>query len=130
RAFERGEIRLDVICVMIVTVVANLAVVVLWLHPGRERAMKWGMTVVVLIAASVVTPVAAELRRSWDVSEDHRNSFSREDEQALARIHEPLLIEVNLSPEDPRLADLDREVLRKLRRVLPELRVVNTSQSM
>src|SRR5207249_8773749 len=55
--------------------------------------------------------------------ENRRNSFSREDETILRRIQQPLTITVVLSPEDPRLADFDQNVLRKLQRVMPRLRV-------
>jgi hypothetical protein len=41
----------------------------------------------------------------------------------LSAIHAPLRVTVNLAPEDPRLADLERGVLRKLRRTLPEVDV-------
>jgi hypothetical protein len=129
RAFERGEIRLDVLAVMLVTVLSNLAVTVVWLHPGRERGTRWAMTLVLLIVTTALTPLAGELRASRDVSEDRRNSFSVPDERALARIRQPVRVEVNLAPEDPRLADLDREVLRKLRRALPNLTVVSTARS-
>jgi ABC-2 type transport system permease protein len=129
RAFERGEVRLDVIAVMLVTVASNLAVAIVWLHPGRERATRWAATVVLLIATTALTPLAGAMRASWDVSEDRRSSFPRPDERALGQIREPVRVEVNLAPEDPRLADLDREVLRKLRRTLPNVAVVNTSRS-
>ena len=129
RAFERGEIRLDVIGVMLVTVVSNLAVAILWLHPGRQRGFRWAVTLGVLVVSTALTALAGDVRGSWDVSEDRRNSFSPADERALSAIRAPVRVEVNLAPEDPRLADLDREVLRKLRRTVPNLVVVNTAQS-
>ncbi|HEU4996840.1 MAG TPA: hypothetical protein VFT29_18615 [Gemmatimonadaceae bacterium] len=129
RALERGEVRLDVIGIMLVTVASNLAVAIVWLHQGRERGFRWAMTLAILVATTVLSPLASASRRSWDVSEDRRNSFSPADERALKSISEPLRVEVNLAPEDPRLADLEREVLRKLRRTLPNVSVVNTAQS-
>ena len=129
RAFERDEIRLDVIGVMLVTVVSNIAVAILWLHPGRQRGFRWAVTLGILVVSSALTALAGDVRGSWDVSEDRRNSFSPADERALSAIRAPVRVEVNLAPEDPRLADLDREVLRKLRRTVPNLVVVNTAQS-
>jgi hypothetical protein len=66
---------------------------------------------------------AAGLRTSWDLSENRRNSFSPADEAALQRISEPLHVTVFLAPEDPRLTDFEQNVLRKLRRNLPQLQV-------
>jgi hypothetical protein len=66
---------------------------------------------------------AANLRASWDFSENRRNSFPRADEAALAQIQQPLIVTVFLSPEDPRLTDLEQNVLKKLRRVLPRVEV-------
>ena len=54
---------------------------------------------------------ASTLRGSWDVSEDRRNSFSRADEAALAHIRQPLTLTAHLAPADPRVEDLEREVL-------------------
>ncbi len=45
------------------------------------------------------------------------------DEETLERIHKPLAVEVHLAPEDPRRVDLDRNVLSKLRRVMPGVSV-------
>lgn len=129
RTFERGEVRLDVIGIMVVTVASNLAVAIVWLHQGRERGLRWAVTLAILVATAVLSPLASASPRSWDVSEDRRNSFSRADEHALRSINEPLRVEVNLAPEDPRLADLDREVLRKLRRTVPNVSVVYTAYS-
>ena len=52
-----------------------------------------------------------------------RNSFSRVDEAALQQIKEPLHITVNLAPEDPRLTDLEQNVLKKLKRNLRDVNV-------
>jgi hypothetical protein len=71
--------------------------------------------------AVIVTGTAATT--SWDTSESRRNSFSRADEAALARIAGPVTIEVHLAPEDPRRVDLDHGALSKLRRVRPDLHV-------
>jgi hypothetical protein len=62
-----------------------------------------------------------------DVSEDRRNSFSAADAQALRAIAKPLDITVRLAPEDPRLADLQRNIVAKLNRVLPRVTVANTA---
>ena len=72
---------------------------------------------------------ASRLRTAWDLSENRRNSFSAADEAALARIRQPLRVTVFLSPEDPRLMDLDRNILAKLARILPEVEIVHAAHS-
>ena len=62
-------------------------------------------------------------RPSWDNSESRDNSFSRADERALRQMRGPLRIVVQLAPEDPRRADLERRALSKLRRVMRDLEV-------
>jgi hypothetical protein len=69
------------------------------------------------------------LPASWDVSENRRNSFSPADEATLKQISQPLRITIALAPEDPRLADFDRDILRKLRRTLPRMQVQNAASS-
>ena len=51
------------------------------------------------------------------------NSFAPADKRALAAIRNPLRITVYLAPEDPRLADLERGVLKKLRRTMRDVDV-------
>ncbi len=123
RAFERGELRLDVTAVVVAVAAGLLALAAAWLHPGRARATRWGRTAAIVALLAVVLPAAARLRPSADASEDRRNSLAPADERALGAVRDPLRITVHLAPEDPRLADLERGVLRKLRRALPTVDV-------
>ena len=123
RTFETGEIRLAIVLVTLALSTGALLLAVIWLHPGRRRRLQVGTTALVMVATAVAAWGAAQPRLSWDVSEDRRNSFFAADERALSLIRAPLRVTVNLAPEDPRLADLERGVLRKLRRTLPEVDV-------
>ena len=123
RTFETGEIRLAIVLVTLALSTGALLLAVIWLHPGRRRGLQVGATMLVVVAAAIAAWGSAQPRMSWDVSEDRRNSFSAADERALSAIHAPLRVTVNLAPEDPRLADLERGVLRKLRRTLPDVEV-------
>ncbi len=123
RAFERGEVRLDVIAVVVVTAAGLLALAAAWLHPGRARAARLARTAALLALMAIALPAAARLRASADASEDRRNSLSAADARALGAVRAPLRVTVHLAPEDPRLADLEGGVLRKLRRALPEVDV-------
>jgi hypothetical protein len=80
------------------------------------------MGVTVVMASAIVT-AAAWLRPSWDFSENRRNSFPPADEAALAQFREPLDVTVYLAGEDPRLVDLERNILSKLSRTVPRLKV-------
>lgn len=123
RFFEQGLLRLSTTLVMILIVVTCFALAVIWLHigqPSGRRILATGVLVVVMMFAAAGV---ANVRASWDLSENRRNSFSRADEAALQQIKEPLHISVNLAPEDPRLTDFEQNVLKKLRRNLDEVRV-------
>lgn len=123
RVFEAGEIRLAIVFVTLVLAVASIALAIVWLHPGRTLRARAIGTAGVIAAAVLVAWLAAHARASWDASEDRRNSFAPADERALAAIRDPLRISVYLAPEDPRLADLERGVLRKLRRTMRDVDV-------
>jgi ABC-type transport system involved in multi-copper enzyme maturation permease subunit len=123
RTFETGEIRVAIVLVTVTLSIACLLLGIIWLHPGRRLRTRVATSAMVVVAASLLVWLAAQPRTSWDVSEDHRNSFSPADERALSSIPAPLHVTVYLAPEDPRLADLERGVLRKLGRTLPRVDV-------
>jgi hypothetical protein len=123
RVFEHGELRLDVVLVTVALVAVLLAFSVTWLRPARATSRRIGVTAVLLAAAALGCVSAGRAHASRDTSEDRRSSFSAADEKALRQITAPLFVTAHLAPEDPRLADLEREVLRKLRRTLPSVRV-------
>ena len=123
RSFEQGLLRLSTVIVIITISVAGFALAVIWLHTGRTLLNRTLATLAVAAVIVVVSIAGASLRSSWDTSENRRNSFSSGDEAALRQIHAPLRITVFLAPEDPRLTDLEQNVLKKLRRVLPRVDV-------
>jgi ABC-2 type transport system permease protein len=127
--FQHGLIRLDQALISLTVITLGLLVASIWIRSGvrvRRRALE---STAVAVAALLVIVVFAQIHASWDVSENRMNSFPRSDEAALARIHDPLSIEVHLAPEDPRRVDLERGVVSKLTRVLPNTRVAYVSQS-
>jgi ABC-2 type transport system permease protein len=123
RFFEHGLLQLNTLVVMLALSLAGFALAVVWLHTGRTlRSRSLGTAIITLVLAAVMIG-AAGLRSSWDLSENRRNSFSPADEAQLRQITAPVHLTVFLSAEDPRLADLEQNVLRKLRRNLPHLQV-------
>jgi hypothetical protein len=129
RSFEQGLLRLSTVVVIASISIAGFALAVIWLHTGRTLVKRSLATLALAVVVVVISIGGASLRASWDTSENRRNSFSRADETALKQIHSPLHIAVFLSPEDPRLSDLEQNVLKKLRRVLPRVDVDYTASS-
>jgi ABC-type transport system involved in multi-copper enzyme maturation permease subunit len=123
RFFEQGLLRLSTTVVMIGLIVSAFALAVVWLHTGRTLRARVFSTLAIAAILAVVMFGASGLRTSWDLSENRRNSFSPADEATLQQIAEPLRVTVFLAPEDPRLTDFEQNVLRKLRRNLPHLKV-------
>jgi hypothetical protein len=124
RVFEHGELRVSTVLVLCALAIGGLAIAGVWMQQGRALSRRvMGASAVVLIVALAST-LFARVRASRDVSEDHRNSFPLADEMALRAIDQPLTITVYLAAEDPRLTDLERGVLAKLRRVMKHVTVV------
>jgi ABC-2 type transport system permease protein len=123
RTFEHGLLRLNVVLVMVVLSCAGFGLASIWLHTGRTVRARSLATLILIVVVALLAWGGANVRASWDLSENRRNSFGVEDEAILKRIDQPLKITVFLSPEDPRLTDFEQNVLRKLRRVLGKLEV-------
>jgi len=123
RSFEQGLLRFNVALVLLLLSCAAVGVAAIWLDTGRAFTSRlWRSLLLVFVTAGLVWG-AANVRRSWDVSENRRNSFSTADEALLRGVDQPLKITVFLAPEDPRLTDFEQNVLRKLRRSLHKLDV-------
>ncbi|HKV34539.1 MAG TPA: ABC transporter permease subunit [Pyrinomonadaceae bacterium] len=123
RSFEQGLLRLNVLLVMLLLSCAAVGVAAIWLDTGRAFRSRLLRSLLLLLIAAGLIWGAANARRSWDMSENRRNSFSAVDEAALRQVNQPLKITVFLAPEDPRLTDFEQNVLKKLRRSLGKLDV-------
>lgn len=123
RSFEQGLLRFNVLVVMLLLSGAAIGLATIWLDTGRVFRSRLCRSALLLLVAAGLILAAANVRQSWDVSENRRNSFSAADEAALRRIDQPLKITIFLAPEDPRLTDFEQNVLRKLRRSLGKLEV-------
>ncbi|WP_206664732.1 ABC transporter permease subunit [Dankookia rubra] len=123
RGFEGGLLALPAVLGMLIAAAALVALAVVWLPPGRPVPRKLALSAAVLAAAAALSLASAQARLYADLSESRRNSFAPGDEAALRRLSEPLAITVHLSPDDPRLADFERQVLGKLRRLVPRISV-------
>ena len=95
----------------------------IWLAPWRGAKRQAAMTLQAMALVAVALYGGSRIRAAWDVSENRRNSFTARDEEALSKIGAPLRVTVFLAAEDPRLMDLERSILSKLARILPEVTV-------
>jgi ABC-type transport system involved in multi-copper enzyme maturation permease subunit len=123
RSFERGLIRTDALVVMLAIGLAGLLIAAVSLNLRASVRLRVARSLGVLAVLVPVVVGASLMRGASDVSEDRRNSFSPADERALRAIPGPLHVSVHLAAEDPRLADLRINVLDKLQRLLPSMKV-------
>jgi hypothetical protein len=123
RVFEQGEFRLSTVVVTLTLGLAIFVLAAVWLTLRVNLRSRIVSSAAVLLVASSLLWGGSLLRPAWDVSENRRNSFPMADEAALRRIRRPLNVRVFLAPEDPRLMDLDRNILSKLKRILPRVDV-------
>jgi hypothetical protein len=123
RNFERGLFRVDVVLVMLFVSLLGFALAAIWLHLGRSLRTRIARTAIAIVISAVAVIGAMQFRTSVDLSENRRNSFAPADERVIGTIRTPLAITVFLASEDPRMSDFENNVLVKLRRSLPDLRV-------
>jgi ABC-2 type transport system permease protein len=129
RTFEHGELRLAVVAVLLLASLAGFVFAGLWLDPFRAVRSRIALSAALLVLAVGGAAFAASWRSGWDLSEDRRSSFPRADEALLRTLRQPVLVTVHLAAEDPKRADLERNVLAKLWRVLPLLEVTYAAES-
>jgi hypothetical protein len=123
RTFERGELRVATVAILCTLAALGIVLWAIAMQTGRSRAWRWRVAAGAIAGATVVCAASTAIRASRDVSEDRRNSFAPADERALSGITGLLRVTVFLSAEDPRLTDLERGVLFKLRRTVPHVSV-------
>ncbi|MEA2921997.1 MAG: gliding motility-associated transport system permease protein [Bradyrhizobium sp.] len=123
RTFEQGLLSASLVAGIGTTVCGFAALAAVWLPPGVHARDKLVRSIVCVLVVGGILGLATRIGPSIDVTEDRRNSFPAADQRALASLVGPLAVTVHLAPEDPRYADLQRNVLAKLERVLPNLSV-------
>src|SRR5712671_5101202 len=124
RTFEQGLLSVGLIAGVAVAICGFAALAAISLPPGvaiREKLMRSALCVG---AAAAALLLVSQFKTSIDVTEDRRNSFAVADANQLAKLAEPLAVTVHLAPEDPRYIDLQRNVLAKLERAMPNVSVV------
>lgn len=121
--FEHGLWRLDTTLIAVVLIVTGLLLAAIWMRLGAAVKRRAAESAALAFLAAAAIFACAFVTPSWDNSEARANSFPEADERALRHIHAPLRIDVHLAPEDGRRAELERQALSKLRRVMPKVKV-------
>jgi hypothetical protein len=121
--FEQGLLSAGLVVGIGAVVCGFAALATVWLPPGTPIRSKILRSTASIFATALILGLATQIKLSTDVTEDQRNSFPTADQRLLATLTEPLIVTVHLAPEDPRYADLQRNVLGKLERVLPNLSI-------
>jgi hypothetical protein len=129
RVFEQGEMKLSIVSTMMTVAMAGFAIATIWLNERRRVSARSIVSLVVVAIAGGTLWAESIPKAGWDLSENRRNSFSESEEAALRKIQQPLRVTANLAVEDPRWADLDRNVLSKLDRTLPSMTVEQVAHS-
>ena len=123
RPFEQGLLSGGLVLGAACVIFGLIALATVWLPPGVPLLSKLGRSLPWVLIVALMLGAAAQVRLTVDVTEDRRNSFPAADQMMLATLPLSLLVTVHLAPEDPRYADLQRNVLAKLERVMPNVSV-------
>jgi hypothetical protein len=123
RTFEQGLLSAGLVVGIGSAVCGFAALATVWLPPGVHFRTKLFRSMVWIFAVAIVLGLATQIRVSIDVTEDQRNSFPVADQRLLVKLKEPLIVTVHLAPEDPRYTDLQRNVLAKLERAMPNVSI-------
>ena len=123
RPFEQGLLSIPAILAMLVATAGFLALTAIWLPPGTPLKRKLSGSALIIVVAAILIGGAAQANTVLDVTPDRRNSFPPADEHLLSRLREPLSVTVHMATSDPRLVDLDRKVLARLKRAMPRVTV-------
>ena len=124
RPFEQGLLSVGLVLGILTVICGFAALSSVWLPPGTPVRAKLVRSLPCVLATIIALGIASQIRTSVDVAEDRRNSFPPADQRLLATLRLPLVVTVNLVPEDPRYIDLRRNVLAKLERAMPNVTIV------
>jgi ABC-type transport system involved in multi-copper enzyme maturation permease subunit len=124
RTFEQGLLSVGLVLGISAVICGLGALSTVWLPPGTSMRGKCARSVLCVLVTIVALGIATQIGRSFDLSEDRRNSFPTADQQLLATLRLPLAVTINLATEDPRYIDFKRNVLGKLERAMPNVSVV------
>jgi hypothetical protein len=123
RPFEQGLLSIPTILAMLVAIAGFLALTAIWLPPGTPLKRELSGSALIVVVAVILIGSTAQANTVFDVTSDRRNSFPLADELLLGQLRDRLSVTVRMATSDPRLADLDRKILARLKRAMPKVTV-------
>jgi ABC-type transport system involved in multi-copper enzyme maturation permease subunit len=87
RSFEQGLLRFNTVAVMLALIIGGFALAAIWLHTGRSIQSRLVTTLVFLGVLTIFCVGSSRVLNSWDMSENHRNSFPAADEATLRQVN-------------------------------------------
>src|SRR4029077_3543844 len=120
RPFEQGLLSLPTVLGMLIATAGFLALTAIWLPPGVPLGRRLQVSLLIVGGGvAILISGAAQTKMALDVTPDRRNSFPLADEKLLGQLQDRLLVTVHMAFSDPRLVDLDRKVLARVKRAMP-----------
>jgi ABC-type transport system involved in multi-copper enzyme maturation permease subunit len=129
RNFERGIFSLGPAFAALAAAAGLSVAAGVLINLKLTTARKFTVTLLTVLAAGGLVAASSQLRLYADASENQRNSFAPADTATLAGLGQRLTILVRLAPEDPRYVDFERNILSKLERTMPDVKVVLESET-
>jgi hypothetical protein len=116
---------------MLVATAGFLALTAIWLPPGTPLKRKLSRSALIVVVAASAIGTTAQVKTVLDVTPDRRNSFPPADEHLLGQLRDRLSVTVHMTSSDPRVADLDRKILARLKRAMPKVavRIADSSEA-
>lgn len=124
RQFESGLLSSPTIAAFLILALLFFTGASVWLHPGKQLQLKIQSSLLVVAVLLLAAVGCSQLGGYVDMTANRQHSFPPADVRALQQMQKPLIITIHLTPEDGRYYDLDHEVLAKLKRVVPDLRLI------
>ncbi len=124
RQFENGLPAVTTVTIFLCIALFFFLLTIIWLHPGRSPRIKLSWSCIALATVFCLGLSSFLFPGYLDVTENQRHSFNPADSRALHTLNKPLTLTIHLDPQDSRLTDLKRNVLARLRRNVPELKLI------
>jgi hypothetical protein len=99
--FEQGLLSAGLVAGICAVVFGFASLATVWLPPGVHVRNKVIRSIVCVLAVVLALGLVTQIRLTFDVREDRRNSFPVADQRLLASLAQPLNVTVHLMPEDP-----------------------------
>ncbi len=119
--FENGILSLEAVLYILLLSLFFLSLSYIFFNINIKEKLK--TTFIVSIVFIIFSFTVFKLNINYDLTESHKNSFSKEENHFLKKLPE-IKIKIFLSPQDSRFKDYENDFLRKLLLIKSNVRVV------